>query len=235
MSFDNRWRGATRFIVPLVVAVLLAGCGGGGVVSGGGGGTTRQLVTLERFIVAADDVQEYRGIWGTQPSQRQLRENQGVLRTADELLRVPTPTSSTAAQSWVEAYQASAADVVTLVGHNEEGAFRFADGSSVDLQSLGQTSGPALVVISCDAARNSQNQVVGTVPEFVTLTAAVEIERRVAAAVADGGSSTTSQLEVVVDDATTEVLAENSAYRMAGGVVVVAGSVIGVSVYTIQD
>lgn len=219
-----------------VLAVTAAACAGGSGVARGGGAVVRNVPEIDRFIVAASSPAEYRGIWGQAPTQRQLRQSLSALSAVEgAVVRVRPPVGMTAAESWLRAYRSSSASVVTLVGHNEAGVFRFADGSGVSLGELGGGTGPLVVVFSCDAAKSVTGRTVGTVPEVVTLLAATEMERRVVSLLDSGVLAEPQQLVGMVDAVTADVLAENSVFRLAGGVSLVSGGVIGVSVYVIRQ
>lgn len=184
-----------------LLLVLAGACGG----TGGQVARTGTKVVVSRFVSAADDAAEYELIWGRQPSQGLLSRDRALLQSLDDsVVRVAPRADATAAETFVDYYQRSADDVITLTGHNEAGIFRFPDGSWVDIGALG-SGGPPIAIISCESAKYASGQAVG-LPSVLTLTVAADIERTFVQRVSDlNAAPSVAQLKRLLEDSADEM------------------------------
>jgi hypothetical protein len=233
-SRGGRMRSAGILLVALLVVV---GCGGGARV-GARAGAEAVAVKMQRFVSAASDAADYENIWGRLPSAGQLTRSRQALNEAlgAGLTQIRATGGSTDAQQFVAAYRSSSSDVITLVGHNEGSAFRFPDGSAVDLRGIGLQRGPVLALVSCNSATYANGQSVG-LPTAVTLELAFDVEQRFAAKVQGLAlAPTPADAQLLLVGALNEAGAQRTEtfkYVAIGGGVA-GGSVVGVAIWQVQ-
>lgn len=214
----------------ICLLVLVAGCSSTSTT------VSRTAPNFQRFVAAADDFAEYEIIWGRTPTQGQQSRQSAVLDDAisQGLTALRSTSTETAAQRFTSLYRSSSADVVTLVGHNEGGIFRFPDGSTADLRSVGSEGGPILAMISCDSAEYSTGQKIG-LPTAVTIELAVDVEQRFVAKIsALDALPTTQEVGAILEEALREATSTRpEAYKfyLIGGVTGTA--VVGVGIYQV--
>ena len=122
------------------------------------------------------------------------------------MTRIGPGAGADAAQSFQAALRSSTSDVVTVVGHNDDGQLRFVDGSLLPLSELGDV-GPMVAMISCDAARYANGNAAGVLPSTVTLDAAVAIEQELISLLnALDTSPDLATLQQLMDQSTRTVL-----------------------------
>lgn len=190
----------------LILLFSIAGCGGGGTAS-------RTVLHLENYAAVATRADEFRNIWGQSPTATELNKAIVAAGQASELgFKVPAATQvRTAAESFFEQYRTSTADVVTLVGHNDEGTFRFADGSPLSLSELSSAGGPPVAMISCNSMTYANGQAVG-VPSAITFTVAYATQAKFAAKLASRESvPTASELQSMLIESLDEAATESGA------------------------
>lgn len=147
------------------------------------------------------------------------------------VIRLAPLSGTTAADSFMSKFQTSTADVITLVGHNDHGTFKFPDGSSITLSDLG-SGGPSIALISCGSAFYANGRAVG-LPSEVTLDAAADIESAFVAAVNQlDGAVDVTQLRVLLNSATREVLTSRTE-KLRYTFVVAGGGTVAVSITVI--
>ena len=146
--------------------------------------------TVSTFIVAPTDAKEYRNIFiatsgnGTQPAdltQAQASELTSVKASLKQTLgrNRPDDLSDKSVEARIKADPAS---FVIVVGHNEKGEFRFADGTQTTIDVMAQSARPdqRLIFISCEAAEHlTQPNAVGarrdlTYPEAFQIAKSIE-------------------------------------------------------------
>lgn len=195
-------------IVLTVAALVAAGCGGA-PTSGG----QRAALTLERFISGPQNAADYKAIWGKVPGAGQQQRDQSVLAgLSSDITRLAPAAGNTAADTFTASLKSSDAAVVTVIGHNDGGFLRLADGSGVPLSELGGV-GPLVAMISCDAARYASNNAVGILPSTVTLSVAVQIERTLTSRLQQLNSRPdVAQLKQLLDESTRSVLEPDPNY-----------------------
>ncbi len=198
-----------RYLAVLIAILLLsiAACGGGG----GGGPVARTALQLEKFAAVANGADEFRNIWGRSPSATELDKALAAAGRAPEMgFHVPVATQArSAAESFLEQYRTSSADVVTLVGHNDGGTFRFADGSPLSFSELSFAGGPPVALISCNSMTYANGQAVG-VPSAITFTVAYATEAKFAARLTSRTSvPTVPELQSMLVESLEEAAAES--------------------------
>jgi hypothetical protein len=128
----------------------------------------------------ARNAEEARNIWqGKQFSQRLLSQTISAAEKAPSLgvqLINASGRETSAAQVFDRRIADSPAAVITLVGHNAGGFFRFPDGSYTDLRALGQARRP-IVMISCNSLVYANGTSAG-LPGPVALTVAFTVQTR---------------------------------------------------------
>ncbi|MDF1605030.1 hypothetical protein [Nocardioides sp. YIM 152315] len=169
-------RAWTALLLAAVVLAAASACGGSTPR------TAAATIRAARFISAADSAAEYEAIWAAKPTAGRLRRDRATLAHVDtDVVRVVASSGTSAADTFVDGYRSSSADVVTVIGHNEGGLLKFADGSSVPLWDLG-VGGKPIALISCSSAAYARGQAVG-LPDPVALATAVRIEQALTARV----------------------------------------------------
>lgn len=140
-----------------LVCAMLGACRGGGVAK------VAEDVHVEGFVAGAHSEEEYRAIWGTPPTVGQLRRVDVLTSKASSngIRLLGVSGAASAASTFQDSYASSTADVVSIVGHNDLGAFKFSGGSDVLLSNLGGSSQPILAVFSCDSDRYVNGSAVG--------------------------------------------------------------------------
>lgn len=223
------WRWTAALATTVALVAVLGACAARPPPSTGD--DVVKALAVGRFATAAEDSTQFHGIWKEWPSQRQLNQNQQFLQElSPAVTRVVPEVNTTAAQSWLNYYQGTTDDVVTLIGHNDGIAFRFSDGSRLALRDLEQLDGPPLVFLSCDSYTVA-GQVVG-VPGELTLAMAAAMEQRIVATVATLDAPPTSEQlrDLIVPIYSNEVLRARArlGVKIGGGVTVVsaAGTVV---------
>ena len=219
----NRRR-ATGAAAAAALVAATAACGGS-PAQGPGRDVVRSL-SVARFATAADNETQYLKIWKKPPTQTQLNQNRKFLQNLnDDVVRVLPEANVSAAQSWLDSYRTSVDDVVTLIGHNDGTAFRFSDGSYVELSVLEQVNGPPLAFLSCDSY-TAGGQIAG-VPGKLTLAMAASMEQRIVAAVADLDEAPTREhlrdlIVPIYNDEVKQVRVDRGV-KVVGGVSLVGG------------
>lgn len=199
-----------RYPAALILILLfsLAACGGGG-----GGTVSRTALHLEKYAAVATGADDFRNIWGQAPTANELDKAIKAAGQASKLgFKVPAATQvRTAAKSFLEEYRTSTADVVTLVGHNDSGTFRFADGSPLSLSELSSAGGPPVAMISCNSMTYANGQAVG-VPSAITFTVAYATQAKFAAKLASRESvPAASELQSMLLESLNEAATESGA------------------------
>ena len=171
---QRRRANSAASVLILLLVLLTTGCGGGGGSTSG-----RVASNIQRLVATADEVAEYNNIWGKIPTAGQQRRQSAILddATSQGLTALRSTPTRTASEQFLDLYQSTSADIVTLVGHNDGGIFRFPDASWVDLREVGGDGGPIIALISCDSAVYASGQAVG-LPTPVTIELAVDVEQR---------------------------------------------------------
>ena len=157
-----------------LLTLTMAGCGGGG--------PAKTAIAIEKFAAVAVDERQVVNIWGKeQASAKTVAQATAAAREAPGLgyKTIEFTATRTAADVWLQQYRESSAGVVVLVGHNNNGQFRFADGSAVNLKTVGDQGGPPIALLSCDSDRFANGQSVGVIGD-VSFPLAWDTERRFA-------------------------------------------------------
>lgn len=212
----------------LVVVLLLAtaGCGGAKTAASQGG----QLV--KRYASVAETADDYARIFGKPPNAAQNGQIPDVLGQAKAGgFSVTLPSGgATAAQVLLSDFRAQRSGFVVVVGHNESGSLRFADGSELALTRL-DGGGAVLVAISCDSAKHVSDASVG-LPTRLTYDVAFLTERKFS----EGLTATTSLLAArqLLDAAFLDAVRELKATRVKRVALVGSGlsvPAIGISIH----
>lgn len=209
----------------LVVALLLVavGCGGGATTGG-------QLV--KRYASVAQTADDYARIFDRPPSAAQNGQIPDVLgkaRAGGFAVALPSG-GATAAQVLRAEFGAQRSGFVVVVGHNEGGSLRFADGSRLALADL-DGGGAVLVAISCDSSRYVSGASIG-LPTRLTYDVAFLTERKFSQGVTE--TTSLAAARTLLDTAFLEAVRELKAAKVrrvaltGSGVSVPA---IGISIY----
>lgn len=198
-----------RYPAALILLLLfsLAACGGTG------GTAARTGLRLEKYAAVATGAEDFRNIWGKTPTATELdKAIKAAGQAADLGFQIPAATQAqTAAESFLANYRTSTADVVTLVGHNDNGTFRFADSSPLALSELSSAGGPPVAMISCNSLTYANGQAVG-VPSAITFTVAYATQAKFAAKLASRESvPTVAELQAMLIESLTEAANESRA------------------------
>lgn len=182
-------RAAHRSLRVAALAVTLAlilmattACGGGG--GSGSKVVARAALNVEPYVARANNAKEFQLIWGAKRSVRQEDAISRLMNDARGLgMTTLRPTQTSAASDvFLSRHQKSSSDLITLVGHNSEGTFKFPDGSPVDLRALGGPGKPLIALISCDPDQFANGAAVG-VPTPITIEVALLAEQKFVARV----------------------------------------------------
>lgn len=200
-------------VAPTIILLLaLTGCFGSG---GGaeGGAVVRTVLHMDNYAAVATGADEFVNIWGRSPSATELDRTIAAAGQASSLgFKIPAATgSASAAQAFLEQYRTSTADVVTLVGHNDDGVFRFADGSPLPLNELADAGGPPVAMISCNSMSYADGQSVG-IPSAITFTVAYAAQAKFAAKLAARQTvPTVGELQSLLTESAAEAANESGA------------------------
>ncbi len=217
-----------------VLTFYLAACaGGGGVVP-----KAAKALTSQRFVSVAENASQYKQIFGELPNvSQEAAIEKNLSRAEQQGMTIVRPATSTAAVEFQRSYQQSSADVITLVGHNDKGSFKFSDGSSLPLSQVPSSPTlPVLAVISCESARTIQGHAVG-LPTEITYAIAFRTEelflQRMSAV--DENSrrdlpTVQRELEAALDEAVAERNVRIAKYALVG---TGSAGVVGVSIYQV--
>lgn len=220
----------------LALVLFLAACGGGGGTATSAG----KALTSQRFVSVAENAGEYKQIFGKLPTTSQESAISKILAQAKQQgLTIVRPAGSKAAAEFESAYLQSSADVITLVGHNKQGLFKFSDGSYFPLDQIRPSDDvPVLAVISCESAPIVEGYAVG-LPTEVTYAIAfrteeVFLQRLNALDESSRRDLPTLQveLEAALDVAVIERNVKVFKYALVG---TGSGTVVGVSIYQVAN
>ena len=215
-----------------VVAILISGCG---LVAKQAPSTTEKLaVRVASFASVARTAEEAKNIWQKDFNTRLLSETTSAAEIAPSLgVHLVTSTGSeTGEQAFTRLLSESSADVVTLVGHNQGGYFRFPDGTYIDLQTLGQSE-KLIAMISCNSIQYANGSSAG-LPGYVGLDVAFTVQSRLTAKVQSlSYSPDVAEVQGMLVATLNEVASERSVrirYSLAGG-----GTIAGITIWQVLD
>jgi hypothetical protein len=221
----------SRFAVAaIVVALALTACSGSAA--------TRAANVGARLIIGAENATEFAAVFGDDA----VRDADEVVSAAQWLakgerggLTVVRPGTGTAAEYALEALTSSSGGVATIIGHNENGVLRFADGSGLIIANL-PVNGPRIAVISCSSQKYVNGNAVGlTVDLNYSLALRTEelFTQRVATLTPDEAADTVilqRQLDEAFDAAAAE-FPDAFAFSLA---ITGSAAVVGVSILAID-
>jgi hypothetical protein len=191
--------------------------------------------TIKRFASVPKDVSEYRSVFGKPPSGAQRADIESTYQEAGTRgLQVLARTDeSSIAEKFIVEYQSGGAQFATLVGHNEGGVFRFADGSGVNLDALGGEGYPLLAVISCESGQYVNGTAVG-IPSRLTFQIAYATEQRYTQRVRQLRSLSPAEARDILEASLREAVAASNVrvtirFTAIGGGV----GVVGFSIYQV--
>lgn len=229
-----------RVVIAGLLLGLVASCGGG---ASGGAKVSAAVVprpppiTVQKFAATVDDAAGFGNVWKRAPrSAGELGKVTSASRKAESLgYRIPVASGTrTAANDFLRRYNESTADVVTLVGHNDNGLFRFADGSWVQLSTLGNPNRPMVAMVSCDSIEYANGQAIG-LPSAVTYTIAYATENKFANRIAQlPWLPSKDVLQQMLIQSLDEAAREHQVaikYRIAAGVGVSLTAPFGIAIY----
>jgi hypothetical protein len=145
----------------LALSLVANACGGNKAPA-----ARRVALEFERLAALPSTADEFAGIFKRQPTASQLAATRAAATRAQQAgvqLLPALAASGTVADFVVERLRNPfGPKVLTLIGHNEGGLFRFADGSSIALNQLPTLApGKLPVAISCESARYSSGLQLG--------------------------------------------------------------------------
>lgn len=147
----------------VVLVAVVAACGGGRQA---GARAAPLLDDALRIVNETKTGPEFKAVFGHEPSRAELGK---AAQSVDALLGngshsvVLAPAVERMADQTMRLISDSTRPAITLVGHNEGGFLRFADGSRLSIEAAadGAPPGKILLILSCSA--NSYITVLGTV------------------------------------------------------------------------
>lgn len=158
---------------------------------------------VKRVFAGPAGESEWRAIFQRVPSAAELDDAARASQTAARGGYVILKPSTTLADSFMETVRSSNNEIITLIGHNDGGAFRFSDGSAISLDGIGTLSRTSRVaVISCYSTNRVRGGGIG-IGNIAVFAVAQDTATRFAQLV--GGRSprtlTNGQLQALLDQA----------------------------------
>jgi len=229
-------RRAKSVIITMTAVTLLTlvACKGGG--GGGGGGAGKAAVrAIKRYVSVARNGDEFARIFERSPTAGQEATISKTFAKAETTGRTALRASvanESVAQEFLREYRSTPRDgLITLVGHNAGGTFRFADGSTIDLGKLGSSDGSLVAVVSCESARFVDGRAVG-IPTDVTYDVAYRTEQKFSEQVAGSPSLSRSEAQQYLESALADAVRELRVEGFYKTAVIGGGTgVVGVSIY----
>jgi hypothetical protein len=119
----------------------------------------RQLdPTVSTYIVAPATTVDFERIFGRQPSSREADDMKAFQKKAKDSVGEAALSRQLTAKNFEGTLTESKSSFEILVGHNDGGSFKFADGSALNLADMVEAAGKhakQLILVSCRAVQNS--------------------------------------------------------------------------------
>jgi hypothetical protein len=233
----GRYRVRAAIVLALVAAVL-AGCGSSG------GGTKSALKAAARYFSGPVDELQFQGMFnlkrGTKNFEKLLEDALGGTREAEQrgmqVLLPAAQLTATLADDFLTKLRGYTSGVVTLIGHNDEGRFYFADRSWVGVDALAAASGGARVaIISCESARYASGLSLG-VPSKLSYEVAHRTEAKFLARLENlTEDSSNADLQAALTGAFNDAVFEMKAGRAIKGAAVAGVTGAGITIVELLD
>jgi predicted protein tyrosine phosphatase len=171
--------------------------------------TAPQAAKSELFIVAPTSEEEIKAIYGVKDvSTQDSAQLPLIAASMKKSLRRSDPDRDLTRENFESRIVASSAPFIFLVGHNDRGQFRFANGKSGDLMSLTEAAmrhGKRLIVISCKTSDHLTSEASVGTQRDLTYPEAFEITRRMQAHLASLPSASLASLKANLEKTETAV------------------------------
>ncbi len=190
------------------------------------------ILKLEQYAAVAYSSAEHHNIWGEASPAGLSKIIKSAGEASDRGYQIIESTKTvTAAQNFLQNYQNSNADVLTLVGHNDNGTFKFGDKSSFLLKDLGNDDGPVVAILSCESSKFANGKSIG-LPTEITFSVAYATGERFSSKIQQLPTLPNHVvLQQMLVDSLNEVMHEKNvriAYQSLGSVGV---GVVGIAVW----
>ena len=171
--------------------------------------SARQESKSELFIVAPTSQEEIKTIYDLKDVSAQDAAQLPVIATSmKKLLRRSAPDRDLTKESFEAKMAASPAPFIFLVGHNDRGRFRFADGKSGDLMMLSEAAmkhGKRLIIVSCKTSDHLTSEASIGTQRDLTYPEAFEITRRMQSYLASSPSVSLASMKANLEKTETAV------------------------------